>query len=75
MTVVFQPKETPIKILFDKARDPKCELALPLNEDDTEMSYETFKNGLTDPESEFYMDMERLMIQVYPRDAGWRPLC
>ena len=30
------------------------------------MSYETFKNCLTDPQDERYMDMERLMNAVYP---------
>ena len=60
MTVVLQPKETPISMLFDKVR--------PLNEDETDMSYETFKNCLTDPKDELYMDMERLMNAVYPVD-------
>ena len=58
MTVVLQPIETPIALLFDKAG--------PLNEDSTDMPYEKFKNCLTDPNDERYMDMERLMHTVYP---------
>jgi len=58
MTVVLQPKETPIAVLFDKVR--------PLNEDGSDMSYETFKNCLTDAKDGRYMDMERLMNTVYP---------
>ena len=61
MTVVLQPKETPIAKLFDKVK--------PLNEDDTDMSFETFKNCLTDPKEELYMDMERLMNAVYPLET------
>ena len=58
MIVVLQSKETPIAILFDKAR--------PLNEDKADMSYDTFKTCLTDPKDGRYMDMERLMNTVYP---------
>ena len=58
MTVVLQPKEIPITTLFDKVR--------PLHEDETYMSYETFKNCLTDPLDKRYMDMEFLMNTVYP---------
>ena len=65
MTVVFQPKETPIAILFGKVG--------PLNEDDTDMSFETFKNYLTDPKDARYMNMERLMNSVYPFDAASLP--
>ena len=61
MSVVLQPKETPIAKLFDKAK--------PRNEDDTDMSFETFKNCLTDPKEELYMDMERLMNAVYPLET------
>ena len=58
MTVVLQPKETPIAVLFSKVK--------PLNEDRADMSYETFKTCLTDPKDGRYMDMERLMNTVYP---------
>ena len=58
MTVVLQPKETPIAVLFDKVK--------PLNDDETDMSYEAFKKCLTDPEDELYMDMEKLMNAIYP---------
>ena len=58
MTVVLQPIDTPIAVLYAKFR--------PLNEDSTDMSYETFKNRLTDPEDARYLDMERLMNTVYP---------
>ena len=60
MTVVLQPKETPIAILFDKVR--------PLNEDNTYMSYEMFKKCLVDPLDGRYMNMERLMNTVYPME-------
>jgi len=62
MTVVFQPKETPIALLFNKVT--------PRNEDETDMSYEKFKNCLTDPKDELYMDMERLMNAVFPYDPA-----
>ena len=58
ITVVLQPKETPIAVLFS--------IVKPLNEDRTDMSYETFKTSLTDPKDARYMDMERLMNTVYP---------
>ena len=61
LTVVLQPIDTPIAVLYAKFR--------PLNEDSTEMSYKTFKNRLTDPEDERYLDMERLMNTVYPVEA------
>ena len=62
MTVVLQPKETPIAVLFGRVK--------PLNEDDTDMSFETFRNCLIDPKDERYMDMERLMNNIYPVDAA-----
>ena len=62
MTVVFKPKEIPIEVLFVKVE--------PLNEDDTDMSFDTFKNCLTDPKDELYMDMERLMNNIYPPDEA-----
>ena len=61
MTVVLQPKETPIAIFFGKVK--------PINEDGTDMSFETFRNCLVDPKNERYMDMERLMNSLYPKDA------
>ena len=62
MTVVFKPKEIPIEVLFVKVE--------PLNEDDTDMSFDTFKNCLTDPKDGLYMDMERLMNNIYPPDEA-----
>ena len=60
ITVVLQPKETPIAVLFS--------IVKPLNEDRADMSYETFKTSLTDPKDARYMDMERLMNTVYPAE-------
>ena len=34
------------------------------------MSYETFKKRLTDPSDGRYMDMERLMNNIYPVDEA-----
>ena len=62
MTVVLQPIDTPIAVLYAKFR--------PLNEDSTEMSYKTFKNRLTDPEDERYLDMERLMNLAFDMERS-----
>ena len=56
LTVVFQQKETPIALLFEKVK--------PLNADKTDMSYETFKNGLTDPDDNRYMDTMRKLVTI-----------
>ena len=61
MTVVLQPKEIPIAIFFGKVK--------PINDDGTDMSFETFRNCLVDPDNERYMDMERLMNSLDPKDA------
>ena len=63
MTVKFEPKEIPIRILFDKVK--------PINEDDTDMSFDTFMKCVTDPEDELYMDMERLMNNIYPPNEAY----
>ena len=63
MTITFEPKESPIRILFDKVK--------PINEDDTDMSFDTFKKCVTDPEDELYMDMERLMNNIYPPNEAY----
>ena len=54
MTVVFQPKETLIAKLYDS--------------DFINMSFEKFKNSLTDPNDFLYMDMESLYNNIYPVD-------
>ena len=56
MTVVFQPKETLIAKLYDS--------------EFINMSFEMFKNCLTDPKDGLYMDMERLMNNIYPPDEA-----
>ena len=56
MLVVFQQIETLIAILYDRIG--------PLSKDD--MSYEAFKNCITDHTDTRYMDMETLMNTVYP---------
>ena len=61
LIVVFQTKETPITLLFETVG--------PLNEDDTKMSYETFKTGITDRNDARYMDIERLMHTTYPQET------
>ena len=58
MIVILQSKDIPITILFDKAR--------PINENKTDMAYETFKTCLTDPNDGRYMDVECLMNTVFP---------
>ena len=63
VTVKFEPKEIPIRILFDKVE--------PINEDDTDMSFDTFKKCVTDPKDERYMDMERLMNNIYPPNEAY----
>ena len=60
IAVVFQPIETPIAVLFNTIG--------PVNEDNTDMSFETFKTFITDPLDRRNMDMERLMNTVYPFD-------
>ena len=61
MTVVLQPKETPIAVLFSKVK--------PLNEDRADMSYETFKTCLTDPKDGTF-DEHRLSSGKSKRDMG-----
>ena len=60
LTVVLQPKETPIRSLFDKVGP---------HQRGSEMSYETFKCCLSDPDDPRYMDMEVLMNTVYPEET------
>ena len=64
LIVVFQPKETPIRTLFDKVRPLKL-----LNGVETEISYEMFRNKLTHPRNPLYMSMERLMNTLYPEET------
>jgi len=60
LTVVFQPKEHPIGVLFEKAQR--------LNDDGTDMSFEEFKKCLTDPGGRGYLNMESLMFAAYPME-------
>ena len=65
LAVVFQPKEIPIKSLFDQVRPfTYC----PGSVLEFEMPYDTFKDCLTKPCScdPRYMDMELLMNTLYP---------
>ena len=65
LAVVFQPKEIPIKSLFDQVRPFTCRPGSVL---EIEMTYDTFKDCLTEPSScdPRYMDMELLMNTLYP---------
>ena len=63
LTVVFQPKETPIRSFFDKVRP------LTNRGEETEMSYERFKYCLTHSYNPLYMSMERLMNTLYPEET------
>ena len=65
LAVVFQPKEIPIKSLFDQVRPFTCDPGSVL---EIEMTYDTFKDCLTEPSSRDprYMDMELLMNTLYP---------
>ena len=63
LSVVFQPKETPIKSLFDQVKPFRYRPGSVL---DPEMSYEKFKHCFTDPYDPRYMDMELLMNTLYP---------
>ena len=64
LTVVFQPKETPIRSLFDKVRPFQ-----KLDRVETEMSYEMFRDDLTHPRNPLYMSMETLMNTLYPEET------
>ena len=66
LTVVFQPKDTPIRNLFDKVKPIYRRAGLHLLESD--MPYDTFKYCLTNtsPREPRYMDMQFLMNTLYP---------
>ena len=64
LTVVFQPKDTPIRNLFDKVRPFRV-----LHRVESEVSYEKFKYALTHPRNPLYMSMERLMNTLYPEET------
>ena len=57
MTVVFQPKETLLKVLFD------------LHSNCFE-SFEEFRNCHNDPKDRLFMEMEELMNIIYPVHAA-----
>ena len=64
MTVVFQPRETLLQILFTTAK--------PTYWHGGEVTYEDFKYVVDDPDDTRYLDIEDLVNAVYPFDSTTR---